>query len=261
MEREENVYVENTGTEEVATAKEGEKNSPENASAVPEKFKDVDALVRAYGALQAEFTRRSQRLKELEKQAENFKAESGEGLSGGSGAEKLRKNADRHRSEKRAFDAFVADVEGARSADGGATEEKPQQTPEIRAAVNAENAENRGEIGESEEKTSGKGTTETKHSVAALPPVAEQEGTAPSVASGREIAELSSEALYERVCRDENVRLRVIGEYLSSVGKAGAPLMKGGAGTLAAPPLKAKTVEEAGSMALRFFKNAGFKSC
>lgn len=36
------------------------------------KFKSVDALLRAYNSLQAEFTRRSQRLKELEKdQAQN----------------------------------------------------------------------------------------------------------------------------------------------------------------------------------------------
>ena len=39
------------------------------------KFKDVNALLEAYGALEAEFTRRSQRLKALEKEAENFKAE------------------------------------------------------------------------------------------------------------------------------------------------------------------------------------------
>lgn len=254
MEREENVYAEKKGAEEIATANGGEKNCPENASAVPEKFKDVDALVRAYDALQAEFTRRSQRLKELERQAENFKAGEESSASGGSGAEKLRKNADRRRGEKRAFDAFVAEVEGARSAEEEACV-KPLQASENSAAVQAENAENSGETGEGEEKPNGKGTTETKHSVAAQPPVTGKESNAPSVASSREIAELSSEALYERVCRDEQVRLRVIGEYLSSVGKTGAPLMKGGVGTLAAP-LKAKTVEEAGNMALRFFKNA-----
>lgn len=260
MEKEENVYVENTGTEEIATAKSGENARSENASAVPEKFKDVDALVRAYGALQAEFTRRSQRLKELEKQAENFKTEGGDGSSAGSGAEKLRKKADKHKSEQRAFDAFVADVESARSTTDSSDVEKPQETPITSAALQAENANESGNVGESEEKTNGKGTTETKNSVAVQPFVSDKEGTAPSVATGCEIAELSSEALYERVCRDENVRLRVIGEYLSSVGKAGAPLMKGGAGTLAAPPLKARTVEEAGSMALRFFKSAGVQA-
>ena len=38
----------------------------ENAAAVTGKFKDVKALMDAYQALEAEFTRRSQRLKELE---------------------------------------------------------------------------------------------------------------------------------------------------------------------------------------------------
>ena len=65
---------------------------------------------------------------------------------------------------------------------------------------------------------------------------------------------VSSEELYARVCRDENVRLRVIGEYLSSLHKAGAPLMTTGAGTFVTPPLKAKTIQEAGGLALQFFK-------
>ena len=38
----------------------------EGAAALPSKFKSVDALVQAYEALEAEFTRRSQRLRALE---------------------------------------------------------------------------------------------------------------------------------------------------------------------------------------------------
>lgn len=38
------------------------------AAAVPKKFKDVKTLVKAYEDLEAEFTRRSTRLKELEKE-------------------------------------------------------------------------------------------------------------------------------------------------------------------------------------------------
>ncbi len=38
--------------------------------ALPEKFDSVEALAQAYRALEAEFTRRSQRLKELERAAE-----------------------------------------------------------------------------------------------------------------------------------------------------------------------------------------------
>ena len=47
-----------------ADAAEAEKNG---AAAELGKFKDVEALMQAYTALEAEFTRRSQRLKELEK--------------------------------------------------------------------------------------------------------------------------------------------------------------------------------------------------
>lgn len=36
------------------------------AAAVPEKFKDVKTLVKAYESLEAEFTRRTKKLKELE---------------------------------------------------------------------------------------------------------------------------------------------------------------------------------------------------
>lgn len=66
MKEEENVYEETTRSEDTTAVEE------EKASTVPSKFKDVDALVRAYSSLQAEFTRRSQKLKELEKKLENF---------------------------------------------------------------------------------------------------------------------------------------------------------------------------------------------
>lgn len=65
-----------------ANAAEAEENK--EIAAGPKKFKDVQALVDAYTALEAEFTRRSQRLKELEAnkgqvapaQAENAQAPS-----------------------------------------------------------------------------------------------------------------------------------------------------------------------------------------
>lgn len=41
------------------------------------KFKSVDALLRAYGELEAEFTRRSQKLKELQEAASSKSAEAG----------------------------------------------------------------------------------------------------------------------------------------------------------------------------------------
>lgn len=49
-----------------ATAEPAEAVTREEAAAELGKFKDVKALLDAYNSLQAEFTRRSQRLKELE---------------------------------------------------------------------------------------------------------------------------------------------------------------------------------------------------
>jgi hypothetical protein len=62
------------------------------------------------------------------------------------------------------------------------------------------------------------------------------------------------EDLFEKAVKDEGVRLRIIGEYLSSLGKANAPLTAVGGGSLAAPLMKAKTVGEAGNMALLYFR-------
>jgi len=235
MERQENVYAE-VGTEDTATAEK----DMNNASAVPQKFKDVDALARAYGSLQAEFTRRSQRLKELEREVENFKngAE-----TDAFGAEKRRRKADERKEEGRKFDEFLSSIER------DATEEKPLETPEteVRSVEKSHHGE---------EKTVGKGRVETKLSTDAAAETEEGEALAlGSVASGREIAEPSGDQLYDIIRKNEDVRLRIIGEYLSSLARDNAPLMRGGASALASPPRKAKTVSEAGGMALRFFQN------
>ena len=63
-----------------------------------------------------------------------------------------------------------------------------------------------------------------------------------------------SENLYQKASRDEKVRLKIIGEYLSSLGRSGAPLMAGGVGMLATPPIKPKSISDAGNMALLYFK-------
>lgn len=236
MTEQENVYEDTTrGAEESGLTEESaEKGGLKEASAVPQKFKDVDALVRAYGSLQAEFTRRSQRLKELEREVENFKGQ------GENGATKLKMLADKRRAEGKKFDEFVSELEMPLTA-------KPQAEPETSLTYNGE---------ESEEKTVGKGRAETKHSADAEAPWTErEEARTTPVANGFETAELTPEELYEKVNKSEEVRLRVIGEYLSSLGQKGAPLMRGGVGTFATPPKKAKSVLEAGDMALRFFKN------
>lgn len=57
-----NLNEKDTGTADAAQAERDE------AAALPAKFKDVKTLLKAYSDLQAEFTRRSQRLSELEKE-------------------------------------------------------------------------------------------------------------------------------------------------------------------------------------------------
>ena len=62
MENKENVVLEKVETEQGKMGNHSaEVGADEMGSAVFKKFKDVNALARAYGALQAEFTRRSQR--------------------------------------------------------------------------------------------------------------------------------------------------------------------------------------------------------
>lgn len=255
MEEKDNGYVENTQTEAFATASTGvEENCPKEASAVAGKFKDVDALKKAYDCLQAEFTRRSQRLKQLEREAENFKAKSGSA----SVVEKLRENAEKIKTAEKHFDGFIADVERAnvrarvgdtldsekpaeKMAQTGETQvqeqvqEQMQEQAQIPSVTSADNVR----VGESV-------TVEQGEEKTAL------EGK--SVAIRREVQIDSSEELYRMANADEQVRLKIIGDYLQSLGKAGAPLVKGGSGVLSSPPMKAKTLREAGEMALRWFR-------
>ncbi len=253
MIKEENVNVE-TQTGEVATATEGQNLAPQNkAPTVLGKFKDVDALARAYESLQAEFTRRSQRLKAMEKEVENFKT-----LGGESGAEKLRKTAKARREAAKEFDAFVAEV------DGLSAEEKPNEletlkggnedvsTPleapsvemnEISPSTPIEKAEE--EISETLRKEKPSLDGENKR-------IAEEGEENLTAKEGEK--EISSEALFQRAIKDEGVRLRIVGEYLASLGKTGAPLTGSKAGVLATPQRKAKTVGQAGNMAYSYFK-------
>ena len=237
MEREENVYTENIQTGTGAEAQEGAERVEgglDNVSTVLGKFKDVNALARAYSSLQAEFTRRSQKLKQLQREAEEKATEKGaEKSSAATVVEKLRKNAAAVKAEDEKFHSFINELETV-----------GMQTEEQDALPESLETQSTRVVGEK-----------------ALEEIV-QEGTAraisgesdSSVAMSRESVDLSEGELYDKVCRNENVRLKVIGEYLASLQKTGAPLMRGGAGTLAAPPIRAKSLEEAGTMALRFFK-------
>ncbi len=213
MENKENV-CENGKAEQVAEAKEAKR---EKGSTAFGKFKDANALLEAYESLEAEFTRRSQRLKELERKADNSAKESTG--DGGNGAEKLLMNAEKRKARERAFDSFVSELEGS----GGASKEE--------SAIQEEQAE------EKEQATAhtGFGKFEKENNVS------------------RSVAE-KSEELYLAASSNEGVRLRIVGDYLASIGGAGAPVTKAGGGVLVSPLRKAKSISEAGSMALRFFE-------
>ncbi len=55
-----------TNDKQPVTADTAEAEQKDTAAQKPGKFESVDALLNAYKSLEAEFTRRSQRLKELE---------------------------------------------------------------------------------------------------------------------------------------------------------------------------------------------------
>jgi len=255
MEKEENVYATTLGTEERVKGQDGAESSAEqNASAVPEKFKDVDALARAYSALQAEFTRRSQRLKELERKMEN--SEDGTVRSG---AEKLRKNAQVRKEESKRFEHFVAETEGRNAGENEAVSadepmESNQPSTQAKEKVNTQNGGTVCGLNSSADtvKTEEQGVQAGSQRDLAGEALAGKDGTASVAGNVAEVS--SSDALYSQVCRDENVRLKIIGEYLASLGKSGAPLMRGGVGTLTTPPRKAANISEAGNMALLYFK-------
>lgn len=64
------------------TVSDGAKTkAEEECAAILGKFRSLDALAKAYAALESEFTRRSQRLKELEKAAENFEGKPAAGVN------------------------------------------------------------------------------------------------------------------------------------------------------------------------------------
>ena len=242
MEKEDNVYEETTPAEEFAEA------SKEGALTVLGKFKDVGALMRAYESLQAEFTRRSQRLRELERASGNFKDGKGSPL----GVEKLRKTAKEKREEQKEFDAFVADmvcpsVDEVKPDEALFSEGKPEEKGEEKVCFNEANKE-AGSVTEMEKLTVG----QTDKRAAATERDVKTGEVKPSIVGDK--AQGVTEDLFEKAVNDEGVRLRIIGEYLSSLGKTNAPLTAVGGGTFATPPAKAKTVGEAGNMALLYFR-------
>ena len=193
MEEKDNVY---TSPQTAHTAEAEKRDGATDLG----KFKDVDALMKAYNALQAEFTRRSQRLRVLENAVDNS-----------------------NKSSENAFEAEKAGglIAPATAACEPTVADTARPSEEINVATEQE--ENRVE------------------SSAQTQTVSTQKQT--------------SDELYEAVVQDEMVRKRIIGEYLTSLQGANAPLMKGGTGMPAVTRKKATNFSEAGTMALHFFKN------
>ncbi len=232
-------------------------------SALPPKFKDVNALAEAYNALQAEFTRRCQRLKELEMRAQKFsetdrkqpdnkpKSDDESGVHAAIGTDKalhyptdngigtvsdaVKENsgaataemtfADKDKENAEAAATFGKDNENAALRDSAAADEKQtdERNADLKKAVSGNFA-----------------AGETAGNTPDTP-----ENTPGNFGAGGNAAEMKI---------DEQTRLKIIGEYLSSLRKNDAPLLRGGAGTFGTPPVRATSLEEAGAMALRAFK-------
>ena len=212
-------------------------------SALPPKFKDVSALAEAYNALQAEFTRRCQRLKELEMRAEEYSGNASKqsdnksfsdavgGVHAADGKDMSVKQTENGIGAGE--EAFAEHGEAAADASAGTTDPETEKS-DVSKMKNAESAA----AGDD----AGNGESEANFAVPARKSVE---------------AALTAESPEKKDADegvDEETRLKIIGEYLDSLRKNAAPLARGGAGTFGTPPAKATSLEEAGAMALRAFR-------
>ncbi len=204
----ENVYEMNAQTEQGSVKDNPVSEQKEEGLADLGKFKDVNALMQAYQSLQAEFTRRSQRLKRYEKELENQRQE---------------------------CSATAQECCGQASADVSEQAHARPDQPEEESIL----AVDEKQLADSACK-SVDGENKTVTSNDGLQLLGQAEDSAPS--------------LYEQVLASENVRLKIVGDYLSSLGKNGAPLMKGGGGVLTAPIKKPACIADAGKMALAYLQ-------
>lgn len=210
MQEKENVITENNQTEQGSTINQAQNAEGKQVGSTDlGKFKDVNALLQAYESLQAEFTRRSQRLKRYE---EADKQGSSSGVD----------------TAQEVLEAAAADA-----SQSAPSPDSPMEEGIVKSQTNAMRLQVRESVDGEHENMGKNGVCETF--------------------SGSDGAN-AAPSLYEQVLANEEVRLRIIGDYLSSIGKSGAPLMKGGTGVLATPLQKPSTVSQAGNMALCYFK-------
>lgn len=185
------------------------------------KFKDADALYSAYNSLQAEFTRRCQRLKELEERDKKTAAR-GDMCAEFGGKTK----------ETAAAESFVGNPTGnaaGNSAENVAEKSMSEESTEAEKKVkNEENSENK--------------ISENKNAFAVGATLA------PEAKKGEETpARVISEKEKEDVLK----------EYLEGIltKKTGAILMEGAGASLKTPRSRPKTVEEAGRLFRDSFGN------
>jgi hypothetical protein len=210
------------------------KGKEQAGSAVFRKFKDANALAQAYGALEAEFTRRSQRLKELERLLER---ESKKTLDRVEAEEKGGKTPDD--STKTAIDATECEVDVVQPDNVG--------DDLVVAFGGGESEKTNASVVGWQEQGFGKPLSSDGEK-------ANESVVAPSVESV--VQKLSEDELYGIVLKNDGLRKKIVGEYLASLKKAGAPLARGGVGAVASPPSKARSLSEAGNLALQFFRTA-----
>lgn len=188
-----------------------------NGSAVLGKFKDENALLSAYGALEAEFTRRSQRLKALERELSMMKAEKpekdGVGESGLNGVKTESVAITKEEFVEPANESLVGDERGEKES--------------LESVVDG----------------------------FALDGAKPVEAVAKVFGAGSVAQSVSDQEIYERASGSEEIRLKIIGDYFESLKKSGAPLVRGGQGTIATPSVRPVSVSQAGDMALSYFKN------
>lgn len=241
MQDKENVCVETIATEqgsEIHSAMGAEKEKV--GSTDLGKFKDVNALMQAYTALQAEFTRRSQRLKRYEKEEENQvrdgvaaqKRTAANARTDASAQSEQRPSS----AEEESIAIATVDVDGVQDANGAQVVDGVQDTGGTKETDGVQAAS-----GAAQGNIAAENATETAANVV-------------GAALKASVAEEQIPSLYEQVMANEEVRLKVIGDYLSSIGKNGAPLLVGGRGVMQTPTKKPSSISDAGKMALAYLK-------
>lgn len=233
-------------------------------SALPPKFKDVNALAEAYNALQAEFTRRCQRLKELEMRARKFsetdrkqpdnkpKSDADGGVHAAEGADKTL----HYPTENGVGTVSDSDKETSGAANADMTfEDKDKENREAAKALDkgGENAAFKAAAA-ADEKQADERNADLKKTVSGNCAAGETAGNTPENTAENTSGNFGAGGNAAEMKIDEETRLKIIGEYLSSLRKNDAPLLRGGAGTFGTPPVRATSLEEAGAMALRAFK-------